>query len=492
MRLARRQEIQQIETIAQERLGVVPTTLMDTAGRRMAEEIAAPQKERRHLKIVVLCGPGHNGGDGLAIARELRWLGFSNISVYAFPDQSPSDLWLSQKRRGEAVGLAVHLLDELSPPPNLSQFDLIVDALFGVGLNRPLKESFWFLVERMNKSGRPIVAVDVPSGLDADRGVPLGIATRATMTLTCGLAKPGFFLQEGPAYVGRLKILDIGFPLEAVREAANSCFLIGQKGVERLLPLRSSVANKTQFGKALLIGGQDGMEGALVLSGQACARIGAGYTWIAGQGRIPFDKAPPDFLQKKWKQLKDFKSYQAIGVGPGLGQSPEAWKLLQSLRSFDGPVVVDADGLNLLARFAKWPVPSDWILTPHAGEMSRILGVPAAEIEADRLGAVRETAKKTGAVVLLKGFRTVVHAEGKDYLIASGNVALAKAGSGDVLTGFISGLLAQGLRSHEAAVLGAYLHGAIADQWVRQGRGRRTLMASDLPGLLASLQIKGF
>lgn len=485
MRLARRHEMQSYEKFLFEQGYCTPLELMDVVGALMAEAAQVQLGAQPEVPIAVVCGPGHNGGDGFVFARELALAGFQKISILALESEKSSELWQQQRQRAREAGVPILMLRTPDEVQHLEFPGWIVDALFGIGLDRPLEGLAKQLVEKMNTSGKPIASIDLPSGLDADRGVVLGAAVKAQVTWTVGFPKPGLFLQEGPEKAGRITRIDPAFPREEAKNFLQSCFLIGPTWARRMLPPRPMTANKSHFGRALLVGGAPGMEGALVLAGSACARLGAGYTFMSSPEKIPFDRHPADFLQKSWKDLKKLSDFSAIGFGPGLGQTRQALKVLESLMKSRHPrVVLDADALTLVARHQLWPLPSGWILTPHAGEMSRILGVPAKEIEADRLGAAREAAKKTGAVILLKGFRTVVHQNQKDYIIGSGNVALAKAGSGDVLTGFITSLLAQGLGPAEAAVLGAYLHGACADHWIAEGHSSRSLQASDLPNLL--------
>lgn len=464
MRLATREETQIIEKLSSERFGRSGNVLMANAGRAIAAALVAHCDVKASTKILILCGPGNNGGDGRLVARDLATThGVRDVIVIDDPDGVTSD--------------------------SFADVDLVVDALFGIGLNRAIEGKWASVIQRLNASRRPIAAIDGPSGLDANRGVVLGIAVRARWTFACGPAKPGYFLQDGPAHCGRVYVLDVGFPAELVREQAHSIFLVGAKTARRLWPKLSAVANKTGFGQLLVIAGSPGTEGAAVLSSTAAARMGAGYVRLASPAILPFDVKPPDFLSAVFDDIAkgNFGKANAVVVGPGLGVNDATAKILARLRDTSTPAVVDADALTVLAKEKKFPLPPHWILTPHAGELSRLTGQDSKAIEADRLGSATEASRRLGCTVLLKGFHTVVASEGRAFIIASGGVALAKAGTGDVLAGFIGGLLAQKLECVEAAVLGAYLHGHLADRWVRAGRGERTLMASDLPGLFTEL-----
>lgn len=481
MRLARVEQIQEIDRLATSRFGLPARDLMDCAGARMAEFIRDDESWPRDRDVWVLCGPGKNGGDGQVLARHLRSWGF-RVRVW------PRETW-AESPALPVLSASDFARAELPSSQELASAALIVDALFGVGLNRPLDGFFRDLVSRVNASGRPVIAVDVPSGLDADRGIAWGDRVRATRTLTCGLAKPGFFLQDGPASCGRVHVLKIGFPLELERTVAADTFLIGRASARRLWPRPPSpTANKTKFGRVLVIGGCPGMEGAVVLSATAAARAGAGYVTLCTPGIVPFGPRPPDFLTLKWSEWStaDLTRYQAIIVGPGLGEGGDRADLLRKVVSSGVKTVVDAEALTVLAAHPDLRLHGNCVITPHAGELSRLIPAAAGDIERDRLKAVREASLARGSIALLKGFHTIVDDGAKSWIINSGNVALAKAGAGDVLAGFIAGFAAQGLGLAEASVLGAFLHGDIADRWVRAARGSRTLMASDLPRLLSS------
>lgn len=469
MRLARREDVQMMDRLCIEEAAIPLRRLIENAGVAMAKEVALWPGLQPSSRIAVVCGPGNNGADGLVVARILQEKGFSRTQVFDYSQTAPV----------------------ASARPNLPAFDLVIDALFGVGLNRPLEGDWKKLVEAIRGSRLPVISLDVPSGLDANRGIVQGAAVHATWTLTCGLAKPGFFFQEGPVLAGRIKILAVGIPSKIRRRSADSVFLVTSKLVRQLLPQRNATANKSQHGHLLVIGGSKGMEGAALLTATAAGRMGAGYVSLASPDAIPFDIRPPDFLTHSWSALMkgDFGKATAVVLGPGLSNQEDIPRLLLSLEQSGLPAVIDAGALETCARILGQPPmpnrwPKNWVLTPHAGELSRILPRSSREIEDDRLSSAREGQQRTGACVLLKGFHTVVDNGRKAYVIHAGNAALAKAGTGDVLAGFVGGLMAQGLPTDEAAVCGAWMHGRIADVWVRDGFGSGSLMASDLPVLL--------
>lgn len=480
MRLAAVGEIRRIEERCGAERGLEARVLMLNAGRAVAKALREDEPFLAAADVLVLCGPGNNGGDGFVIARELKKAGVP-VRVHSLEPRAENKLRHEMKEALEAEGVVVQRGLEAV---EVTSKTFVIDALYGTGLSRPLDASTTALLKRLNATGVRTVAIDGPSGLDFDRGIVASAAPVCVWTYALGLAKPGFFLNEGPRVCGRIRVLDIGFPRDIVAGEARGVFLVGAKTASRLLPSRTETGNKSRFGRALIVAGNEGVEGAGILAATAAARAGAGYvTWASRvAARSPTTKAPPDFLTAKWDGLETkFEAQNAIVFGPGVGKDARSEKLLGTLRNQPRPVVLDADGLSLF----EGELPKNWILTPHAGEAAKILGggVTAHEIEADRLKCARALAAKTGTTVVLKGFHTVVDDGERSFIINSGNVALAKAGTGDVLAGLIGGLLAQGLGGKDAAVLGTWIHGACADLWVRRGLTTRTLMASDLPAL---------
>ena len=436
---------------------------MEAAGALCAERIA----RRTSGPITVLCGPGHNGADGLVIARHLHARGY-DVAVHVTPGRN-SDLYREQLAR-----LPV------SPGP-LRLEGTLVDALFGLGFAGPLRDDARRLIERVNAAPVRRIAIDVPSGLDADRG--LGPAIRADVTLTLGLAKPGFFINEGPAYVGRLSRVNIGLPRALTKQIASTHGLY--VGAAKDLPPRPPSANKTHFGHAALIAGRAGSWGAGALAADAAFRAGAGYvTWASFDQPLDILSHVPEVMTANLGDDAWLDRATAVGVGPGLGVGDATARLIERLKSKDVPVLLDADALTTCARFQLWPLPKHWVITPHAGELARLLDRDAGEIERDRFQAVVDANAKLGCVTLLKGYRTLVGDGRRVRVINAGGPALAKAGAGDVLTGLITGFMAQGLDSFRAACLGAFVHGRVADDFVAEGGHPAALRASDLARLL--------
>lgn len=464
MRLATREEIYKIDVRAAKDFNLTSALLVEKAGQALADEFERIFKSlnlNSRARIGIWCGPGKNGDDGRAMARVLKKKNFD-----------------------------VAVLEGTSWDPSI--FDILIDGLFGVGLNRDIEGDLRRQIQKINAAKRLIFSLDIPSGLDANRGVVLGSAVRATWTLTIEPAKPGLFIQEGPTYAGRIRRVQIGFPEGLLKSEAQSTFLIGSASARQLLPRRKAMANKSDFGHLLVIAGSSGMEGAADLVSEAAMRMGCGYVTLCSLGSRVSARSRPDYLHLSLTKFyqSNLKKYSAVVVGPGLGLGEESKRIMDHLLRGHSKVLVDADALTILSSYPQpLKLPEGWILTPHAGELGRLLKRPSKELERDRLGATKQAVKDLNAHILFKGFRTVLGVDGKAYIIGSGNVALAKAGSGDVLSGFIGSLMAQGLPTVKAGVLGAYLHGRIADDWLRRGHSSRTIMASDLPELLdASLR----
>ena len=506
MRLATVSQSRRIDELSQSDGNLSAESLMEAAGVLAGNDIETvffPEILRGTTGI--FCGPGGNGGDGLVVARHLHTSSRDKkVTVFLVaPPAKRSELFKVQLER--CIKADVRIVDllqgsESDNAPAISSLGLIVDAIFGVGFRGGVQEPYLKVIQQMNKAHAPIVSLDTPSGLDADRGLVNGAAVKATRTITFGLSKPGFFVSEGPAYVGSIRVLQIGFPEKIVRETATSHFAFNETLVRRSLPKRGTTTNKSDHGHALIIAGSSGTWGAGVLSSMAAYRMGAGYVTLAAKEEASHNVFRdvlhdcPDVLtsvvtdNKLWEKPK----WNAVAIGPGLGRDDETFELLKKLKNFPKvPVVVDADALTVIAEKKMGPLPENWILTPHAGELSRILGVTAKDIESDRFRYALDASKVLGCHVLLKGFRTVLAYQGKCWVILSGNSALAKAGTGDVLTGMIVALLAQKLSSARAAACAAYVHGRVADEWVRSGQDSKSLLASDirefLPGLLARL-----
>lgn len=500
MRLATIKQSREIDDLSQKVYGLTGEVLMESAGAAAAREVdQAYYPELSRGMTAVVCGPGNNGGDGLVLARHLHSAGHRDLIVFYLSENgSYSPLFKLQMERCRLQGL--RLIDLREQPEKFEQIrsaSLIIDALFGIGLSRRLESGFSKLVDVINSSKVPIISLDCPSGLNGDTGVVDGSVVQASMTLSFGLAKPGFFVGDGPSQVGKLRVLPIGFPYEALRGVATSHFLFSERLARRYLPSRKDTSNKSDYGHLLVVAGREGMWGAGILAASSAYRMGVGYvTWTSFSSPsnqiIPLPEVLTAQLNVSQSKPWTDKTFSAIAIGPGLGVGKDTADLLTQLKkTYKGPVVVDADAITTAVQFQLFPFPNNWVVTPHTGELSRILKVEARTIDRDRYAAALQAAEACGCHVLLKGFRSVLAYENRCMVIHSGNSALSKAGTGDVLTGMIGALFAQGLETLQGTATAAYLHGRMADEWVRTGHDKRSLSASDvrdsLPQILARI-----
>ncbi len=492
MRLATMDQARQIDELSQTVYGLSAEVLMEAAGATASREIDLtflPELTRGSASVV--CGSGHNGGDGLVVARHLHSTGHRDLKVFLVGSESDtSELFKTQLKRAELQGLRVISLSEHPERlPEIKSSALIVDALIGVGLKSAVRDNYAKVIDVINSSRTPVVSLDVPSGLNADTGRVEGAAVRASMTVTFGLAKPGFFVSEGPQTTGKLRVLPIGFPYEALRGVATSHFLFTEKLARRYLPDRVENSNKSDFGRLLVAAGRPGFWGAGILASSAAYRMGAGYVnWVSWTEPTEELSQIPEVLTGVLNHELVDRSFAAAAIGPGIGVSEDTAKWIELLRAREGmPVVVDADAITTCVEHGLFPLPSNWVITPHAGELARVLKVNAVDIEKNRFEAALTAHKIVGCHVLLKGYRSLIAHGDRSLVVHSGNSALAKAGTGDVLTGMIGALLAQGLDTPQAAATAAYLHGRLADEWVRSGQDKASLMASDLRDLLPQI-----
>jgi len=487
--------------------GTAGAVLMERAGEGAARVLRA-RLGRPRGPVVVVCGRGNNGGDGFVIARHLRRARIPvEVWLAAIPEEVREDAagMLAAWRRGR------NALHDLTTPGRvealagrLGKAAVVVDALLGTGLNAPVTGLAAAVIETVNRwseaAGRAVLAVDIASGLSADSGRPLGAAIRATTTATFGHAKIGQVVYPGVDYTGTLDVVDIGIPSAALAAVQPRTSLLEAAEVGRLLPVRPRDAHKGTFGHVLVIGGSRGKTGAALLAGEGAARAGAGLTTLAVPATLQpaFEGRVRELMTVAVPNAGDVGSLvrgrAAVVCGPGLGVTDETRALVaEVVRRTSVPLVLDADGLNVVAGtgiLGERRAPT--VVTPHPGEMARLLGCDTAEVQADRLGAARRLARAEGAIVVLKGARTVVAApDGGAAISPTGNPGMASGGTGDVLAGILGALLGQGLPPFDAAVLGVFVHGAAGDR-VAARQGEVGLLAGDLlaelPSTLAGLQ----
>ncbi len=459
---------------------------LEIAGREMASEV---YQRCGSKSLLFLCGPGNNGADGYVVARNLFMRGHKNIIVI----KSDSTSELNQQKLNEIkkLNLKVYSVEQIEETEliRLLKDHLVIDAVFGVGLSKQIQAPWKNIFQIINKKSKLAISLDIPSGLDATTGNILGECIQAYHTLVVAPFKSGLFLNEGPAMAGQLHKIDIGFPEEIVEAHAKSVRLIGANTCKKLRPHRQWSSNKTHFGHVLVIGGSAGFEGAAMLTAEAALRGGAGYVSVISDSKKIYQRALADYLVQDFSEFENIlkqKKISSVIFGPGLKISDRAQEIYKKLKTTSIPVVFDAGGFSFFESETK-KLPAHWISTPHAGELSRLIHIPAKDLEKNRLEAAAKAADKIGGIILFKGFHTVVHSAGVNYIIASGNPSLAKSGTGDVLSGLIGSYLAQGLSPEKAAVLGAWVHGDLADQRIRQGKSLDSLMASDLIKALKSV-----
>jgi ADP-dependent NAD(P)H-hydrate dehydratase / NAD(P)H-hydrate epimerase len=488
MRLADSRQSQLMDQLAQNQFGLTSEVLMESAGAAVAEEVHLIFKDKKR-KILILIGPGNNGADGFVTARVLKRKGFTEIQcVLISSSSSPSDIWKKQLDRAKDLEIKTDEFSTTRLHLAISESDLIIDSIFGTGFNRRLTQEMVELFTYINSKKKIVVAVDSPSGLNVDTGQLEPEAIRANLTVTFGLAKPGFYISKGTRYVGRIKVHHIGFPKKLLVQNANTYFAFGAKAAAKTMPTHEYNQNKSHFGAVHVFAGSEDYPGAGILCANAAGRLGAGYVYLHGLSNLYSQISQiPEVVYRPIEKfnINDIENSHAFVVGPGLGINSQVKDLIMTLKKKKiQKVILDADAISVCRENNLWPLPSSWILTPHTGELSKLIEVSVKNIEQDRIAALKIATEKTGCVVLLKGFHSIVSASRntleKHIIVLAGNVALAKAGSGDVLSGFIGALLAQGLEPINAACLGAYIHGRLADDWIKKGNDVITLLPSDL------------
>jgi hydroxyethylthiazole kinase-like uncharacterized protein yjeF len=481
MRLATLQEMKAVEIYAEKELKLSPEILMETAGILSAREIQNSfLPELRNGKVAVICGPGNNGGDGLVLARHLYAYGFLGTEVFIFDSSGKkSNLFTLQLERVKKSGVK---LNTLNAPKDLVGFSLYVIDV----------------IEFLNSSKVPVVSLDIPTGLDSMTDKFYGACVRASSTLTFGASKPSLYGQKSVEYVGKIRVVPLGISQSTYHQFCNSHFVVNEAWAKRLLPVKSETSNKFSRGRLYVRAGSPGTWGAAALSCQGAYRMGAGYVTLVtsdeSEAKLYLgQQIGPEVLMVSQDDPKIFAKTGAIIAGPGAGVNKNLRKFIEDLINQDIlAVVIDADGLTVLAEMKKenpdLKLPQSWLLTPHSGELSRLLdNIPVERIESERIKYAMEASAKWGCHILLKGLRTlVITPDMKVAFVTSGNSALAKAGTGDVLSGFIGSLMAQGLETFEAATTGAYIHGRVADDWIREGQNINAFIASDLIGRLSS------
>ena len=445
------------------------------------------------MPVIVFAGPGNNGGDALAVARMLAENNYT-VTVYLFNvngklsnDCAVNKVRLMDNRR---VKNFIEVRQEFDPPV-LEEGMLIIDGIFGSGLNKPLAGGFASLVKYINSSAATVVSIDVPSGLmteDNTYNVRANII-HADLTLTLQHVKLAFLFKENQPYVGRLKVLDIRLSKEGIQKLDANYTMLEENDVRQMIQPRSAFAHKGDMGHALLIAGSYGMGGAAVLAAKACLRSGCGKLTVHSpkknnmvlQMSVPEAIIQLDREETTFSEPIDTEEYHVVGIGPGIGTSEQtAIAMISQIRRSQCPIVADADALNMLGTHRSWmqQLPKGMILTPHPKELDRMEGNCADSYE--RLVKASNLAERIQGYVILKGhYSALCMPDGHVIFNSTGNAGMATAGSGDVLTGIITGLLARGYKQAEACLLGMYLHGLAGDIAAKE-LGEESLIASDL------------
>ncbi len=511
MKLCTAEEMRRLDRKTIEECGLPGVVLMENAGRGAAVLTREHFGELAGRKVAVLCGRGNNGGDGFVMARIFHgWGALVRVFLLGQREQVRGDARINLE---VALKMGLELVeidqDERLDRLDLAGVELVVDAILGTGLNSEVRGLYRSVIENLNRSNLPVVAVDIPSGLDSDSGRILGAAVRADLTVTFGLPKIGLMLPPGEGLVGRLKVVDIGIPPHVLAEAAPDRELVLEETLAGLLAHRANDGHKGRYGHVLVVAGSTGKTGAAALASLAAARTGAGLVTLAGPASLnpvleakvtevmtePLPESDPGYLDEEAlnRVLELAGGKSVLALGPGITDRKGSRRLVRALvEQAELPMVIDADGLNSLA--AETAVLKkarrEIVLTPHPGEMARLTGLTTEQIQADRLGAASSFAAEHGVIVVLKGYRTVIAApDGRLFLNTTGGPHMASGGMGDVLTGMVAGLIAQGLTPLDAARLGVFVHGLAADK-AAAAKGPVGILASDLlawlPGLWSS------
>lgn len=474
-RLYRAEQVRAMDKYAIHDVGIPGFVLMQRAATSTFEVLR--QRWPQSHSVAVCCGGGNNAGDGYLVARQALDAHYE-VQVYALapPERLQGDARLAYEAYLAAGGKVAE-----ASPTDLNGFDVVVDALLGTGLDREVAGPYAQAIGVINRCRGKVLAVDIPSGLDADTGTVLGTAVEAEATVTFIALKQGLFTSEGPVCCGQVWYADLTVPEAVLDYQPASARLLDS--YSNLLPPRRASAHKGHFGHVLVVGGDAGLIGAARMAAEAAARTGAGLVSVATRSAhaASLISTRPEIMSHGVETTTELQTLLSratvVAIGPGLGQSGWARSLLPAVCESNLPMVVDADALNLVAQNPKQK--DNWILTPHPGEAARLLGCETREIQRDRFAALNGLTEKYGGVCVLKGCGTLIGRKGKRTSVcALGNPGMASGGMGDVLTGILSGLIAQGLSIDDASHMGVCLHAAAADGAAAEGQ--RGLLASDL------------
>ena len=510
MRLVKASEIQEMDRLTIQDMGIPGIVLMENAARGAAGIFLDYFEPPENAHGVVLCGPGNNGGDGYVVARYLYEKGLKTTVIVLAPLAKVKGDALTNLeiiRRMDLDILECPGIDEWTGcRPTIETCDFVIDGLLGTGLNAPVRGFYATVIEDVNASGRPVMAIDIPSGLHADTGQILGKAIRATLTVTFGFPKLGQLIFPGAALVGRLTNILIGIPKTVADRIPDHYHLAEPAHFTPLLRFNRQDIHKGDRGHLLVLAGSTGKTGAATLTALGALRAGAGLVTVG----IPASLNPilenklteamtfplPETgdgslsLEAENEVLRLMEGKSAVALGPGLSTHKETTELVKRIvAQCPIPMVIDADGLNALAGDTGLLADrkAATVLTPHPGEMSRMSGLKTTEVQSDRVGSALRFVETHGCTLVLKGARTlIVEPDGRVYVNPTGNPALSSGGSGDVLTGLIGGFLARGWPMTESAVGAVYLHGLAADL-LAEDMGQAGILAGELLDVIPEL-----
>ena len=477
------EQMKTADQFAMESIGMPSMVLMERAALKTVETMEAAGLDFR--KVLVACGSGNNGGDGYAVARLLHIKGYQVEIVFVGSEDTRS----AQNRRQKEI-CDYYKVPTVNTLEN-REYSVIVDAIFGTGLKRKITGAYYTLIQELNEKTGTKVAVDIPSGVHDASGIVMGTAFQADLTVAIAFAKRGLFLAPGNEYVGRIIPVDIGIPESALPQEEYLTYTYEKTDLVKEFPKRKKNSHKGTYGKVLMIVGSEAMAGAAYLSAKAAYATGAGLVQIytPKENRIVLQQLLPEAIITTYQDYNETEVIHlldwadVVGIGCGLGTDRVAQELVAAVLQYGScPCVLDADGLNILAKHMEWLLHArqSLILTPHMKEMSRLLSCTLEELVTERIPRLVSFAEANAVVCVLKDARTLVAKRDENiYLNTSGNSAMAKGGSGDVLTGIIAGILAQGTESYKASCLGVYLHGLAGDK-AREKKGSYSVLASDL------------
>lgn len=505
MDLCTSEQMRSIDRRTIERFGMTGFELMERAGKAVTVSAGRQLGGFAGKRVVILCGKGNNGGDGFVVSRMLKQAG-ATVRLLLFADRTAiqGDA-ATQMVLAEQAGVVIEGSGDIKLPPDRLEADLIIDALLGTGIKGPPTGLIASGVRLINRSSAPVLAIDTPSGLTDGVGYPADsepdrwLCVKADRTVTIGLMKLDLALYPGRAWAGIVEVVDIGFPDAAIREEGLWLSRLDRLEMSRLLPGRTSDVHKGDCGRVAVIAGSVGLTGAATLTSRAVMRAGAGMALLGAPSSL-IDSLATRLMEVMLRPLSETSARSlsqaalpdiielaqwadALAIGPGLSRNPDTVALVRSVvTSVTRPMVIDADGLNAFAGRASIlrDCPAEVILTPHTGELARLIDRTPEDILSNRVAVARETAAALKVTLVLKGASTLIATPaGQVAVNSTGNPGMATAGSGDVLTGVIAGLLGQGLPPWDAARLGVFLHGLAGDIGV-QHTGLHSLIAGDL------------